>query len=635
MPSSIAKPWIPDILALGFSLSSFLALIIVLAFQDGKPTFSWHGVTLNAIVSVLSTASKAALLFAVEDLLSQWNWIIFQGPAHRLIDFEYVDAASRGPWGSMKLLWRFRTRMTLIYLGGFTILISLAVDPFTQQLVQPRQGVVPLPDDATTVTKAGRYSKGSWYNSGVLQWDAGKDFGLNSAFVDADFSMQSAVLYGLNEPLDAVAQQAPFSCPTGNCTWAPYESLAVCSRCHDVRQGLQRLHTLGTLYSSLTDPGISSVAIDVGNTTVFRLPNGLAINNMDGWNPDGHHKGDAAAASPPPGSILMTTYGTANASQTVSGRDVDTLIWSMSMLQVAPDPAKPMDVWPDIPVVATECAVFYCVNKYEPIATNGQLVERISQVKEATRSPNSWKPLQSRIAEEMNPQTLASLEFDSYFSAFERSDLTLVSPGTGNKFNISNAAVTSISAYFQQTLARTLQVINDTKYSTAGRINGWYIKGQDGSAQYKPSWSQVLYSGNDLVQAFTSLAASMSNALRSRADGEFNGVKKVMTGQKEVATTFYRVVWPWIIVHGLSVAVGVLFVALTIWRNGTTQAWKSSSLAAMSRGGLMQVQQVLAGAHTVEQMEARAKAQRVALLVRKEGISVEDLELDPLQEPEH
>ncbi|KAI1817265.1 hypothetical protein GGS20DRAFT_592171 [Poronia punctata] len=630
------SPWITDILAVGFSTLSFLVLIVVLAVQDGKPTFTWHGVTLNTIVAILSTASKASLLFAVEDLMGQWKWILFNGQTRRLIDFEYVDDASRGPLGSLKLMWKFRRSMTLLYFGSFTVLISLVVDPFTQQLVQTRQRIVALEDDDTTVTRAGRYSKGSRYTNDLMPFDHGKDLDVTSVFVDADFSMQSAVLYGLNEPLDVVTQQSPFSCPTGNCTWPAYESLAVCALCHNVTRTLQRLHTQATLYSSLTDPENDSVSLVAGNTTVFRLPNGLQINNLDGWNPDGHlPKGNLA---PSPGSVLMTTYGTADASRTVSMQDIDTLIWSVSMLRVDPDPtttttkARRLDTWPNVPITATECAIFYCLKRYEPIARDGVFVERASPVENVTRLPDSWWPLDATDAEALTQRRLSSLEFDNYFSAIDRSDLTLASPTSGNTFNVSQAAVDSISSFFKKTLAGTLKTFNDTKYNTAGKLNGWYIKGPSGIEQYQPSWSQLLYYSKNLVQDFTSLAASMSNALRRGADDEFKGKTREFKGRKEVVTVLYRVEWPWIIVHGLSVTVGTLFIALTIWRNGGTQAWGSSSLATMSRGGLVEVQDVLSGAQTLEEMEARAKTRRVVLLMNEKSPSVEDLELDPLQD---
>ena len=83
-------------------------LIILLAVYDGHEIFDWHGVTLNAIVSLLSTASKAALLFALAESVGQWKWILFSSRSRPLLDLERIDSASRGPWGSLQLLWPTR-----------------------------------------------------------------------------------------------------------------------------------------------------------------------------------------------------------------------------------------------------------------------------------------------------------------------------------------------------------------------------------------------------------------------------------------------------------------------------------------------------------------------------------------------
>lgn len=104
-PSS-AKVWLPETTAIAGSACCLAGLAVVLAAYDGRPIFDWHGVTLNAVVAVLSTAAKAALLYAVEALISQWKWIVFARGARPLMDFETIDGASRGPYGSLELLWK-------------------------------------------------------------------------------------------------------------------------------------------------------------------------------------------------------------------------------------------------------------------------------------------------------------------------------------------------------------------------------------------------------------------------------------------------------------------------------------------------------------------------------------------------
>jgi len=85
-------------------------LAFFLAAFDGKLIFSWHGITLNTIVSTLSTFSKAALMLAVAESTSQWKWILYARDERRLIDFELIDRASRGLRGSWVMLWMRNSR---------------------------------------------------------------------------------------------------------------------------------------------------------------------------------------------------------------------------------------------------------------------------------------------------------------------------------------------------------------------------------------------------------------------------------------------------------------------------------------------------------------------------------------------
>lgn len=101
-------PWGIELFALMANLLSMVALVTVLAVCDRKPIFSWHKVTLNTTVSIISTAAKAPILFVVAESISQWKWMIFSHKSRRLLNFQTIDSASRGPLGSLKLLWSCR-----------------------------------------------------------------------------------------------------------------------------------------------------------------------------------------------------------------------------------------------------------------------------------------------------------------------------------------------------------------------------------------------------------------------------------------------------------------------------------------------------------------------------------------------
>ena len=117
--SSISRAWKYDIFLCVVSVVAMIALISLLLHEDGQAQRSWaYGpITLNGVISVLTTVAKAALLGPVATALSQEKWAHFNLAKSRrvdisrpLSDFVAFDAASRGLLGSLKLVWIFRWR---------------------------------------------------------------------------------------------------------------------------------------------------------------------------------------------------------------------------------------------------------------------------------------------------------------------------------------------------------------------------------------------------------------------------------------------------------------------------------------------------------------------------------------------
>lgn len=76
------------------------------------------------------------MLLAATESIGQAKWLLFRKECRNLIDFNTIDEASRGPWGAFQLLYRFWDgRTVLASAGAFIVLASLAVDPFTQQIL--------------------------------------------------------------------------------------------------------------------------------------------------------------------------------------------------------------------------------------------------------------------------------------------------------------------------------------------------------------------------------------------------------------------------------------------------------------------------------------------------------------------
>lgn len=278
---------------------------------------------------------------------------------------------------------------------------------------------------------------------------------LDSVIVDADFSMQSAVLYGLDQSIRNVAQQGIFNCATGNCKWPTFESLAVCHRCADISSDIQRLTSN---YSQFHDPSNSSSHC---TATAFRLPSGLYIDNINNSRPD--------VGRLLHGSVMLSTLGTASMSQTISGPEVDALIWSMSMLHAADNSSDSLAAWPNFPVSAIDCALHYCVKSYNITVTNGILREDSRKVAGVTRVAGSWGVLPEYVVN-LGPEEYAnltepqmqSIAFDesASTSTLPRRDLAFLSPQSGTHFNISQNAVDSISHHYQSMFSSNMKSFN-------------------------------------------------------------------------------------------------------------------------------------------------------------------------------
>lgn len=126
--------WAWEIISILFSIICMGAIVGVLFTYHSKavPTLP-SGLTLNALISLLATISKAAMLVSVTSCLSQLKWQWFRHP-QKLVHFNTLDEASRGPWGSFGLLLKIR-RPSLVGLGALVVILAVGIDPFMQQVI--------------------------------------------------------------------------------------------------------------------------------------------------------------------------------------------------------------------------------------------------------------------------------------------------------------------------------------------------------------------------------------------------------------------------------------------------------------------------------------------------------------------
>lgn len=263
----------------------------------------------------------------------------------------------------------------------------------------------------------------------------------------------------------------------------------------------------------------------------------------------------------------MVALGTGNSSRTYAFQSLDALIWSMTILRLRPNPSDPSATWPNVPLEASECGLYFCVKTYRPTLQNGDLQE--------TETVHS------------------NLHHDS-----QKNNLT-----SGYHFNISQTMVDGISKFFNNSFTVTHSTYGD-------RINGWYVLA--GQKQFVPSPIQQFWESPDLKRTFESIARSMSNAIRATSDD-----RAIKFGKNGVLTTYYRIAWPWILFHCVAITAGAIFLVLTMLRTRRSGVpiWKSSSLAVLSRGPY--VGELLDGAITISALVDKAATQGARLLGRE------------------
>lgn len=153
------------------SISSAVALGLVIAIgtifwsMNNKPLHKWNSrISLNASISILTTAYAMALMHGVSTFIGQAKWLHFRDKPRKLADLETFDQASRGLWGSALLLTTVKWNLATI--GAVITILRLSFAPFTQQVVLLEQrDVTSFIANMATFGYAHNYSRAALFDS--------------------------------------------------------------------------------------------------------------------------------------------------------------------------------------------------------------------------------------------------------------------------------------------------------------------------------------------------------------------------------------------------------------------------------------------------------------------------------------
>lgn len=98
--------WWWELLSWMIGTLSLLTMLLLLTFFHNKSTTTWRSkLSINAIVSALAQTSQTSLAVSLSSGIGQlkWDWLRSRRQKR---DIDTFDDASRGPLGSLNLIWR-------------------------------------------------------------------------------------------------------------------------------------------------------------------------------------------------------------------------------------------------------------------------------------------------------------------------------------------------------------------------------------------------------------------------------------------------------------------------------------------------------------------------------------------------
>ncbi|KAJ8129133.1 hypothetical protein O1611_g4497 [Lasiodiplodia mahajangana] len=248
----VADYWIWELASWLLSTVFLASVIVTLSLHQNQPLPEWpFGITINALISILSSLSSSALIVVISSIMEQGGWVALLSAKRPLLQLELYDAASRGPLGSFSFL--LQTRLSRVSVGPLIIIASLTTGPFIQQITSVHLTSEAV--DTSTLFALVNYPK---LNIDDTPLDNPLSYPGIPSLVTAGFYQGLYFRGNLTDPLTRSSLQQRITCSTGNCTYPVFDSLAVCSACANITDHL----------TMTTD----------GNLAKWSLPNGFSMN---------------------------------------------------------------------------------------------------------------------------------------------------------------------------------------------------------------------------------------------------------------------------------------------------------------------------------------------------------------------
>ena len=568
--------WWLEMVCCAIFTGAFLAILTTIYSFEGRPLPEWpYHLTINTLIAIYVVILKAALLLVTAQGLGQlkWQWFERERPLNHLTKF---DDASRGPWGSLILLWTLKARHIIASCGAIITVAALLIDPFTQQVVSSYQCIMPVQSSQASIPKTNYFA------------ETGEHVGAGENTLPID--LQDVINAGIFNP----GTQVSFNCPSGNCTFSDlYHSVGYCGSCNDTTNSLLTTREIvpgGISYTNISLPGHWKNY--PGLTSTFWVPPETALlNGTDTSNGNGTVYSSNTA-------YLLMDYQ--NSGTVVVSQVSNSISTSCSNSNEIHWGCEHSTVGAFGGIGAAYCGIVPCVKSYRASVTGGRLSEAVVSTNnlwiwDTINHIPGYDGLRGTINIDcLPPETYArlsqlefKLEANGWFSTpnlttndtnYLTQNFWVPSLDTTRNISIPASCVYMTDYLTDQGIQQFLETyLNGTVGIAAGNS---YVYDYAGPAQLLNIYNNSNIRFEDLNSTFTNISDSLTQHIRQQGVQNFSSPAYGAVLHEQ---TCVHVRWAWLAYPAVLVVLTLIFLPAMIFmtRRGETKNhdWKSEPLA--------------------------------------------------------
>lgn len=620
--------WRLEVLSGVLSMVALVATVVTLEPHQGEPLPNWpFDISINALLSVYSLVFKICMIFVIQSCISQQQWVWF-GSERQLYDVALFDWARQGPYGSAVWIWVHRLRQPLTTLAAVILILSVAVDPFYQQLLH-------YVDCDTTLQETARVARSNYFDAGPhLFVDSGDIVGTMR------FDAQSALRSGVFSRPDAMQPQ----CSSGNCTFATYSTVGYCNECQDISEDLKftavPLDEEAEHYDCGAPPGFQDYVI------TSYLPSNFSMT----WNTS---------------SAISSTQVLSGRTSSANPLKIEIIVGKTPLSDLRLDPTTGAnltgcddqigsdDDWHCRGYGAASCSLFPCVRTYNTTVNAGSVTEILTEhtTLETLRDRPYWDPTSDRNRQWGDSRLV--LVNTSCISPEDEQQLLREGHQTDSKWLVYNASddfdlgilYPPNAAFPSSMVARGCTYAFDDYSMDDGLVNFFLMSGflqgnilvgalMCPEAKFLsfggPSELQVLYNSSSasfhgIQETFDNMATSFTNYMRTHGHENYSAPAHGIVSHY---ATCLEVRWAWITLPAILLAMTMFcLLPLTVYTTSRADVptWKESLLPLVFRGPLVrrgqgrqsddedEARAPVSTGNSIQDMEERSKLMRVRL----------------------